>query len=278
MKYTGSDIDVVYAQNLRIAEAQLSSLPVARGRRPSFQGLNGWVFEQTIQACLADELELLGVGVEMREQAKLAGRAKVDLLISDHIAIEIKAGGIFGDDHVRYGKYLQQAKALGWKYLYITRQESHSPYRDATIKVFGHKYAFFLDQGQDWERFVTVVVVNLGVNSARPFSTIGRLFLQEPKQWGYRGDPYLWRELACMLASSPLPADVTALEAAIGSAFEAATGRSIHAQDEFSCERFAHGGMSSGMISPEFWQDDALPLLRSYYALEQQQLRKPPRF
>jgi molybdenum cofactor cytidylyltransferase len=31
--------------------------------------------------------------------------------------------------------------------------------------------------------------------------------------------------------------------------------------DSFYVERYGHGGMSSGLVSPEFWRDTAVPLL-----------------
>lgn len=42
----------------------------------------------------------------------------------------------------------------GWVYLYLTMQEGHAPYREATKSTFGLEHAFFLDTEGDWARFV----------------------------------------------------------------------------------------------------------------------------
>lgn len=95
--------------------------------------------------------------------------------------------------------------------------------------------------------------------------TIGQLFETEPLQWGLRGDPYLWAEMRNHFSSILLPATVSELEARIEEAFKFLTGHSLAEGREFYVSRYAHGGMSSGMVSPEFWRNDALPLLRSRY-------------
>ncbi len=95
--------------------------------------------------------------------------------------------------------------------------------------------------------------------------TIGQLFEEEPPQWGLRGDPYLWREMRAQLASIPLPPLVSELDEQIERAFQKLTGRPVSTTSMFCVDQFAHGGMSNGMISPEFWREQALPLLRSRY-------------
>jgi hypothetical protein len=95
--------------------------------------------------------------------------------------------------------------------------------------------------------------------------TIGELFLEEPHQWGLRGDPHLWRAMREHFAAAPLPPTAAALSQALEAAFLQLTGHPLSATDRFFVERFAHGGMSSGHISPEFWRDTALPLIKSRY-------------
>jgi hypothetical protein len=94
---------------------------------------------------------------------------------------------------------------------------------------------------------------------------IGDLFEQEPIQWGLRGDPYLWKEMRSHFASTPLPASLAKLEEQIAEAFLTLTGKPIITSKMFRVERFAHGGMSSGGISPDFWRDSAMSLLRKRY-------------
>jgi hypothetical protein len=91
--------------------------------------------------------------------------------------------------------------------------------------------------------------------------TIGDLLEHEPHQWGLRGDPYLWREMRIHFAETPIPQTADALLREIEKAFLLLTGRAISSTENFRVQRFAHGGMSSGLICPEFWRERALPLL-----------------
>lgn len=93
------------------------------------------------------------------------------------------------------------------------------------------------------------------------FYTIGDLFKVEPSRWGLRGDPFLWLTMRMHFANRPLPSDDTELRLEIESAFESLTGHQISEERSFYVEQFAHGGMSSGQIDPEFWRKKALPLL-----------------
>lgn len=95
-----------YESNLKIAKAALASLEFCCSEEPSFQGLSGWVFEQTVQDCLRKQLNALGIRAEIQEQATLAGRARADLLIGSAVAIEIKAKGLFDKNAAsRYCRY-----------------------------------------------------------------------------------------------------------------------------------------------------------------------------
>jgi hypothetical protein len=96
--------------------------------------------------------------------------------------------------------------------------------------------------------------------------TIAQLFEEEPYQWGLRGDPYLWRRMREHFAATPLPAQLAELDRQIEHAFLELTGQPLSAPEPFFVEAFAHGGMSSGLISPEFWREQALPLLRARYS------------
>lgn len=159
MKYNEHEIGTIYQKNLTDARQRLASLPVAEGREPNIQGLNGWVYEQTIHHCLTEELKMLGLSPEIKEQVPLYRRAKIDLLVGN-VAVEIKAKGSFGDDDKKYSGYRDEVKKKGWVYCYLTGSETHPPYRTATKSAFG-KRSFFLDEGGDWERFVREVVENI---------------------------------------------------------------------------------------------------------------------
>jgi ADP-ribosylglycohydrolase len=96
--------------------------------------------------------------------------------------------------------------------------------------------------------------------------TIAELLQREPDQWGARGDPYLWRALAERFQATPLPPSQAALLQQLHQAFSELTGKPISTAEHFHVERFAHGGMSSGHITPQFWRETAIPLLSARYA------------
>lgn len=93
--------------------------------------------------------------------------------------------------------------------------------------------------------------------------TIASLFEDEPWQWGLRGDPYLWREMRAHFEAVPLPAEPDELTRMLTEIFESLTGHSPQSDHPVRVERFCHGGMSSGMVSPPWWMAQGFPLLRS---------------
>lgn len=100
----------------------------------------------------------------------------------------------------------------------------------------------------------------------QPPRTVADLFAEEPPRWSLRGDPYLWREMRERFADVPLPATADALAALIQRIFEELTGEPITHPDFIFVERFAHGGMSSGRVVPQFWRETVIPLLRERFA------------
>ena len=66
--------------------------------------------------------------------------------------------------------------------------------------------------------------------------TVADLFLEEPWQWGLRGDPYLWREMRNHFKQSPLPATANKLTTMIETTFETLTGQPITAKNQFYVE------------------------------------------
>ena len=155
--FTTNSVTALFENSLAQAKGALAKLKVSsRKSSPNFAGLNGWVFEQTIQHCLAKELQALRIGkLEFVEQVSLGGRTKADLLVAN-VAIEIKAGGLFSMDDVdRYGRYRKAADDKGLGYLFLTLVESYAPFRQGIIAALGQTNAFFLDNPKDWARFVT---------------------------------------------------------------------------------------------------------------------------
>jgi hypothetical protein len=99
---------------------------------------------------------------------------------------------------------------------------------------------------------------------------IKSLFEPIPLQWGLRGDPFLWEEMANHFGETALSKTKPEFIFAIEHAFERFTGvrlakgNSVLGASVF-VERYAHGGMSSGQVSMEFWRRSALPLLCARY-------------
>lgn len=91
------------------------------------------------------------------------------------------------------------------------------------------------------------------------------LFDPQPHQWGLRGDPYLWRDMQAQLAQHAYPPTEAALMSLLEQTYQQMTGTPLANREPMFIERYSHGGMSSGYVSPQFWSETALPLLRSRY-------------
>jgi hypothetical protein len=163
-RFTQSQVWKVYEDNLGSAEKALKRLQVFSGRSPTFTGLTGWVFEQTIQYCLRSDLEARGLSFTIEEQAKLGARGKADLLLG-RVAIEVKLSGLFSEAGIAtYRKYSKLAHKARLDYLYITGGERYKHYRDGVASAVGPQNVFFLDTPREWNRFVNRVVALLKPN------------------------------------------------------------------------------------------------------------------
>jgi molybdenum cofactor cytidylyltransferase len=99
----------------------------------------------------------------------------------------------------------------------------------------------------------------------QPAKTLARLFEEEPRQWRLRGDPHLWREMRDTLERYDYPDTEERLAALLEATYQHLTGMPLSHHEPFFIERFSHGGMSSGYVSPPFWTEIAIPLLRARY-------------
>ncbi|GAB3637370.1 hypothetical protein GCM10027422_29600 [Hymenobacter arcticus] len=84
-----------------------------------------------------------------------------------------------------------------------------------------------------------------------------------PAQWGLRGDPDLWQELGQALAEQPLASSPAAADALLASLYLALVGEAPATGRQPFVARYAHGGMSSGRVSADFWLTQGFPLLKS---------------
>ncbi len=87
------------------------------------------------------------------------------------------------------------------------------------------------------------------------------LLFEKPNGWGLRGDPYLWGELKLELDSEITPSSADAFQKMIFDRFNKLTGNPISINKDIYVERYAHGGMSSGMVCIEKWREYLIPLL-----------------
>ena len=91
---------------------------------------------------------------------------------------------------------------------------------------------------------------------------VSDLFDPEPETWGLRGDPHLWRALRAHLAGQDVPASADELASLLHAAFRKLTGTDLTSDPASSVYReYAHGGMSSGMISLDTWRQRLMPML-----------------
>ena len=90
---------------------------------------------------------------------------------------------------------------------------------------------------------------------------VSSIFEETPKQWGLRGDPYLWKEMRNEFSAVPVTITLEDFEKRFKEVFEKLTGAPLTRECHMFLSKYAHSGMSSGQICGEFWIDKALPLL-----------------
>ncbi len=171
-----------YNANIDDAKIKLKELTFCSPKEIAFKGLTGWVFEQTFQKCLKEELiDRLKKEYEFKEQIKLSelckgenkSRAIVDLMIINgniKLMIELKYGGFYGkDDGERYKNYRGKIKSISdgnnYEYIYITGSETSPLYRKKTKEAFEETSCFFFDENvgiDSWDKLILRITQILG--------------------------------------------------------------------------------------------------------------------
>ena len=92
---------------------------------------------------------------------------------------------------------------------------------------------------------------------------VSDLFDPEPQTWGLRGDPHLWRALRARLAGQAASASAGELANLLHAAFRELAGTDLTSDPASTAylEQYAHGSMSSGMISLDTWRQQLMPML-----------------
>jgi hypothetical protein len=86
------------------------------------------------------------------------------------------------------------------------------------------------------------------------------IIFKEPFQYGLRGDIYLWKELKTVFENTRIN-KLDEFEKILFSTFENVTLNKPTIGKNYGVRRYNFGGMSSGMISSDFWIEKGFPLL-----------------
>ena len=91
------------------------------------------------------------------------------------------------------------------------------------------------------------------------------IFEEEPKQWGLRGDPYLWQEMKEECVGKKFPFFEDEIVEYVGRKFAEVSGVPLTYDAKPYVEKFAHGGMSSGHLAGVFWMGRGIAKLIENY-------------
>ena len=109
-----------------------------------------------------------------------------------------------------------------------------------------------------------------------PASPAHNYFQNRPGQWGLRGDKHLWSELEARFAALSPPANSGTLEKLLHQFYGEITGEPPKKGGNPFVGSYDTGGMSSGMVSGDFWLEKSFPQIMQNY-LDQQQDAPAPR-
>jgi len=176
LQYDESRVDSCYQECLNDARSALQKLKVARDSDPSFAGLNGWVFEQTIKYCLTQELLNQGVKPIITDQPRIQGKKRCDLAIG-LIRLEIKVSGLYNTpdkNGEKLAEYRRICEEKGWIYMLFSCRETYEKNRKKYTEVLGEENVFILScklgsySKGEWSRFIerTRALLDSGQNSS----------------------------------------------------------------------------------------------------------------
>lgn len=93
-----------------------------------------------------------------------------------------------------------------------------------------------------------------------------KIFEEQPREWGLRGDPYLWFDIESTLKGAAPPKTLQEFKLLIETKFKELTGFSVTRKEFIFLEKYSLGDMADGCVCPEFWRMKAIPLLSMRYA------------
>jgi hypothetical protein len=91
------------------------------------------------------------------------------------------------------------------------------------------------------------------------------IFETKPWQMGLRGDPFLWNEMKDTFGELDISESEEEFLALFAQTYQNLTGKPLSNKEPIYVERYAHGGMSSGLVCPEFWNGKGLEFLKEKY-------------
>ena len=92
---------------------------------------------------------------------------------------------------------------------------------------------------------------------------LSKIFEVKPEKWGFRGDSYFWDYLK-ELAENMDTITPDELEKWIKKEYYSLSSKDLTESGGLAIiERFAHGGMTSGIVSNKWWMSIGIPLLKS---------------
>jgi len=90
---------------------------------------------------------------------------------------------------------------------------------------------------------------------------VSLLFDPKPSQWGLRGDPYFWDELALTFEKEGVPNLIDDFFMRLHELYKDLSGEELNGSEIIFIKRYPQRGMSGGLISSSFWKKNGFPLL-----------------
>ena len=90
---------------------------------------------------------------------------------------------------------------------------------------------------------------------------VSDIFEDVPSSWGLKGDSYFWEDLKQHFDNYSLPYSVHDFEVEVSKFFYEISGEPLTRDCQVCVAKYAHGGMSSGMVCGSFWIEHGIPLL-----------------
>lgn len=98
-----------------------------------------------------------------------------------------------------------------------------------------------------------------------PNNFVAKYFDPEPRQWGLRGDPHLWRDMKQKTATTNIPITGNDFEKLLYKLFKELTGETLQKDKDIYVKKYVTTGMSKGFVCANFWLNEGFPLLIKRY-------------